>query len=178
MVFVNSMSDLFHRDVPDAFILKVFEVMLSVGRHVYQVLTKRPSRALRFWKRYRHTLGVEEVPSHIWMGTSVENSDVAYRVRQLRLLPAEVRFLSCEPLLGPMDLELAGLHWVIVGGESGPGFRSMRLIWVRQIRDQCVEAGVPFFFKQVGGRTPKAGGRQLDGREWNELPLPLEGAIA
>jgi protein gp37 len=175
MVFVNSMSDLFHRDVPDAFVLKIFEAMLSVDRHIYQVLTKRPARATRFWRRYSGALGLQEIPPHIWMGTSVENAAVDYRVRQLKLLPAAVRFLSCEPLLGPMDLDLEGIHWVIVGGESGPGFRPMLTDWAAEIRDRCLEDGVPFFFKQVGGRTPKAGGRLLNGRQWNQMPALVAG---
>ena len=177
MVFVNSMSDLFHHDLPDAFALRVFEVMLNADWHIYQVLTKRPSRALRFWKRYRRSLGLEEVPEHIWIGTSVENQDVDYRVRHLVLVPAKLRFLSCEPLLGPLQLDLRGIRWVIVGGESGAAHRVMEPAWAEAIRDQCVRAGVPFFFKQWGGRTPKAGGRQLGSREWNELPSATAAAL-
>ena len=176
MVFVNSMSDLFHGDVPDAFVLQVFEAMLKTDRHVYQVLTKRPSRAARFWKLFAPGLGLTEVPEHIWMGTSVENQHVAYRIRHLKLLPAKVRFLSCEPLLGPLLLDLEGIHWVIVGGESGPVRRAMESAWAEAIRDQCVRQGVPFFFKQWGGRTPKAGGRELGGRVWSELPLATAGS--
>ena len=114
------------------------------------------------------------MPSHIWMGTSIENQDVAYRIRHLMNVPAEVRFLSCEPLLGPLSLDLGGVHWVIAGGESGPEYRPMRAEWVESIRDQCHRATVPFFFKQWGGRTPKAGGRELDGRTWNEYPLRID----
>jgi protein gp37 len=169
-VFVNSMSDLFHVDVPEEFVREVFEVMLHVDRHVYQVLTKRPSRAVRFVRRNADLFPAGRIPSHIWMGTSVENSVVRSRVAQLRDLPAATRFLSCEPLLGPLTLNLDGIHWVIVGGESGIGYRKLYLDWVREIRDQCAAAGVPFFFKQVGGRTPKAGGRILDGRTWDEMP--------
>src|SRR5438034_5382439 len=165
------MSDLFHADVPDEFVLHVFAAMLEADRHVYQVLTKRPSRAIRFWKRFGPVLGLQEVPEHIWMGTSVESQDVDYRVRHLKLVPARLRFLSCEPLLGPIDLDLEGIHWVIVGGESGPVRRAMEPPWAEAIRDQCVRTGVPFFFKQWGGRTPKAGGRELGGRVWSELPL-------
>jgi protein gp37 len=177
-VFVNSMADLFHHDVPDAFVLQVFEVMLRADWHVYQVLTKRPARAARFWKRFGAVLGVGDVPEHIWMGTSVENQLVVYRVRHLKLVPAQVRFLSCEPLLGPLLLDLDGIHWVIVGGESGPVRRPMAPAWAEAIRDQCVARRVPFFFKQWGGRTPKAGGRLLDGVEWNQLPAPTRSLIA
>ncbi len=113
------------------------------------------------------------VAPHIWMGTSVEDQQVDYRVRHLRTVPAAVRFLSCEPLLGPLDLDLEDIDWVIVGGESGHGFRAMNLEWARHIRDQCQAFGVPFFFKQIGGHTPKAGGRLLDDREWSELPCEL-----
>jgi protein gp37 len=170
-VFVNSMSDLFHVDVPEEFVRQVFEVMLRVDRHVYQVLTKRPSRAVRFFNRNPDLFPAGNVPDHIWMGTSVESESVINRVSQLRDLPATTRFLSCEPLLGPLTLDLEGIHWVIVGGESGIGFRKLDLSWVRQIRDQCAAAEVPFFFKQVGGRTPKAGGRILDGKTWDEMPV-------
>jgi protein gp37 len=169
-VFVNSMSDLFHTDIPEAFTRQIFEVMLKVDRHNYQVLTKRPSRAARFWKRNSSLFDHGPIPSHIWIGTSVEAQDVLYRVDHLREVPAIVRFLSCEPLLGPMDLELKDIHWVIVGGESGLDYRPINLDSARSIRDQCQAAGVPFFFKQVGGRTPKAGGRLLDGRTWDEMP--------
>ena len=170
MVFVNSMSDVFHKDIPESFVRRIFEVMLEANRHRYQVLTKRPSRALRFWRRNRDLFDLKSIPAHIWIGTSVENAEVAYRIDHLRAVPADVRFLSCEPLLGPMTLELGGIDWVIVGGESGPEHRRMDLEWARMIRDQCVVVGVPFFFKQVGGRTPKAGGRLLDGRQWSEYP--------
>lgn len=176
MVFVNSMSDLFHHDVPEPFVIEIFEIMMKADQHVYQVLTKRPSRATRFWKRNRERFGRSEVPPHIWIGTSVENSAVSHRVEHLRLLPASVRFLSCEPLLGAIDIDLEGIHWVIVGGESGPEHRLMNPLWARSIRDQCGRARVPFFFKQVGGRTPKAGGRLLDGREWNQMPALSNGA--
>ena len=181
MVFVNSMSDLFHNDVPDEFVVRVFDVMLRTNRHIYQVLTKRPARAARFWKRCGHLFGLTTIPSHIWMGTSVENQDVDYRVRQLADLPAQTRFLSCEPLLGSIQLDLQGIHWVIAGGESGPERRLMDAAWVEGIRDQCVRARVPFFFKQWGGRTPKAGGRILNGRTWDQRPqmnLDLKMAVS
>ncbi|MGH7483421.1 MAG: DUF5131 family protein, partial [Longimicrobiales bacterium] len=124
-IFVNSMSDLFHVDLPDGYIRRIFEVMLEANWHIFQVLTKRPARAMRFWRRNADLFRGSSIPAHIWMGTSVENEAVASRARQLRAVPAEIRFLSCEPLLGPLDPELDGIHWVIVGGESGPVRRPM-----------------------------------------------------
>ncbi len=171
IVFVNSMSDLFHTDVPDAFVRQVFEAMVKVDRHIYQVLTKRPSRAVRFFRLNQDLFPDGRIPGHIWMGTSVENQDVAYRVAHLRRLPAEIRFLSCEPLLGPLRLDLGGIHWVIAGGESGSEFRPLEEAWALGLRDQCRTAGTPFFFKQWGGRRSKAGGRFLDGRTWDEMPV-------
>ena len=176
-VFVNSMSDLFHNEVPEDFVRQCFRVMLEVDKHVYQVLTKRPARAAKFVRRNRDLLP-SRVPGHVWIGTSVENQSVDYRVRHLMAVPARVRFLSCEPLIGPLDLTAfmnrlnghIGLHWVIVGGESGLRARSMDPQWARALRDQCQEARVPFFFKQWGGRTPKAGGRELDGMTWDQFP--------
>ena len=170
MIFVNSMSDLFHADIPEEYVRELFEVMLVADWHIYQVLTKRPARAARFFRRNRDLFPDGAVPPHIWMGTSVENQDVAYRVRHLAALPATTRFLSCEPLLGPLELSLTGIHWLIAGGESGHGYRRVDMEWIRGLREACGRARVPFFFKQVGGYTPKAGGRTLDGREWNELP--------
>ena len=179
MVFVNSMSDLFHHDVPDEYVLRIFDVMLTADWHVYQVLTKRPARAAHFWRRHRGDLALDSIPEHIWMGTSVENDDVVYRVRQLRALPAEVRFLSCEPLLGPLDrLDLDGIGWVIGGGESGHGARPVDPSWAIGLRDLCVRSAVPFFWKQWGGRTPKAGGRLLEGEEWNEFPASVASVVA
>lgn len=169
-IFVNSMSDLFHADIPEAFVRRIFGVMLDEDHHVSQILTKRPARAGAFFGRNSDLLVGSRVARHIWLGTSVEDQEVGYRVRQLRQVPARLRFLSCEPLLGPLELDLEGIHWVIVGGESGPRRRPMDPKWARMIRDQCLQAGVPFFFKQVGGRTPKAGGRELDGRTWDEFP--------
>ncbi len=163
-VFVNSMSDLFHARVPRAFIAQVFDVMVSTPQHTYQVLTKRPLRAARLASELPW-------PANVWLGVSVENIDVAHRVDHLRRVPAAVRFLSCEPLLGPLDsLDIVGIDWVIAGGESGPNYRPMDIRWARGIRDQCVGAGVPFFFKQWDGRTPRALGRELDGRTWDEMP--------
>jgi len=172
MIFVNSMSDLFHADIPDEFIEQIFEVMLTEDHHIYQVLTKRPARMGRFIKKHLSLFENAQVPAHIWMGTSVENQKVAYRVEHLRRVPVAVRFLSCEPLLGPMTLDLTGIHWVIGGGESGIGYRRCDEKDALLLRDQCGAAGVPFFWKQWGGRTPKAGGRVLDGRTWEEMPLP------
>ncbi len=165
LVFVNSMSDLFHPSVPDDFIRRVFEVMADTPRHTYQVLTKRSRRLAELAPRLPW-------PENVWMGVSVETSRYRFRVDDLRRVPAVVRFLSLEPLLGPLpDLDLDDIHWVIVGGESGPESRPVDTGWVRTIRDRCVASGVPFFFKQWGGRTAKAGGRELDGRVWDELPI-------
>lgn len=176
-IFVNSMSDLFHRDIPEPFVRRVFEVMLEGAWHVYQVLTKRPGRARRFVERNADLFEDAVVPAHIWVGTSVEDQEVEYRVRQLREVPARVRFLSCEPLIGPLDVDPTGIDWVIVGGESGLNRRPMEPEWARAIRDRCRDAGVPFFFKQWGGRTPKAGGRELDGVEWNQMPVSAVSGI-
>ncbi len=177
MIFVNSMSDLFHKDVPREFIDHVFDRMEETDRHIYQVLTKRSS-LMRDYLRDRYS--GDAAPAHIWCGVSVEDSAAAGRIRHLQEAPAEVRFLSVEPLLGPVgEIDLEGISWVIAGGESGPGARPMYLEWVRDLRDRCASEGVPFFFKQWGGKTPKAGGRLLDDKEWNELPriAPLEPAV-
>lgn len=168
-VFVNSMSDLFHPKVPLDFVRKVFDVMRDTPQHQYQVLTKRPIRVARWADRI-------EWPANVWMGTSVENADYTDRIDHLRRVPAAVRFLSLEPLLGPVaDIDLTGIDWVIVGGESGPSARPVDADWVRGVRDAATAAGIPFFFKQWGGRTPKAGGRDLDGRNWDEYPEPSTG---
>jgi protein gp37 len=164
-IFVNSMSDLFHDGVPLAFIQSVFSVMKRCPQHTFQVLTKRPHNAARLADRLQWT-------SNIWMGTSVEDSRVLDRISHLRRVPAAVRFLSVEPLLGPIPgLSLEGIRWVIVGGESGPGARPMKREWVIEIRDRCIASGVPFFFKQWGGLAKKQAGRCLDGRYWNDAPL-------
>ncbi len=173
-VFVNSMGDLFHAHVPSAFVRSVFEVMLSVDCHVFQVLTKRPTRMERFIQANMDLFKDGVVPPHIWLGTSVENQPSAGRVDQLRRVPATIRFLSCEPLLGPVELDLAGIHWLIAGGESGIRHRPLALDWIRSLRDACHQSGVPFFFKQIGGRTPKAGGRLLDGETWSQYPAPSQ----
>ena len=163
-VFVNSMSDLFHPKVPLEFIQRVFEVMVDASQHQYQVLTKRPEVALE------HARALPW-PDNVWLGTSVESGDFAWRVRTLQRIPAAVRFISAEPLLAPIPrLPLRNIHWVIVGGESGPGSRPMREAWVTQIRDRCVKYGVPFFFKQWGGVNKKRTGRVLQGRTWDEMP--------
>lgn len=174
-IFVNSMSDLFHKDIPEVFVRRVFEVMLRVDRHVYQILTKRPARAARFVnEKHADLFDGAGLPEHIWIGTSVEDQDVIYRVRHLANVRAVIRFLSCEPLIGPIDLTTTGfedsIHWVIAGGESGPEHRPMREEWAVSLRDQCIEAGIPFFFKQWGGRTPKSKGRTLEGDTWSEYP--------
>jgi protein gp37 len=168
LVFVNSMSDLFHARVPIGFVRAVFEVMADTPQHTYQILTKRSRRLRRVAERL-------DWPPNVWMGVSVEDLSQLYRVDDLRTVPAAVRFLSAEPLIGPLvtketTLELSGLHWVITGGESGPAARPIDPDWVRAIRDLCLASGVAFFHKQWGGRTPKSGGRELDGRIWNELP--------
>ena len=173
-IFVNSMSDLFHADIPPEYIRQVFDVMLGAPHHNYQVLTKRPARAAAFLRRHMDLCKLGVLPPHVWIGTSVEDQQAAYRVRHLREIPALIRFISFEPLLGPMDPDLLGVSWVIVGGESGPSYRSLDMDWVRTIRDACLAERVPFFFKQVGGRTPKAGGRTLDGKTWNQYPDPVE----
>lgn len=163
-VFVNSMSDLFHKDVPLEFIQRVFTVMAETPRHTYQVLTKRS-------QRLREVARELPWPENVWIGVSIENDRYTFRADHLRQVPAAVRFLSVEPMLGPVpSLRLDALHWVIAGGESGPRARGIDRDWVRDLRNRCFAAGVPFFFKQWGGRTPKAGGRLLDGRAWDEMP--------
>jgi protein gp37 len=178
LVFVNSMSDLFHVDVPDVYVRHVFDVMLRADRHTYQVLTKRPARMARFVRNNADLFPDGVVPGHIWLGTSIEDSRVAYRADHLRRVPAVIRFLSCEPLIGPLRIPLDGIHWLIAGGESGIHHRPLNLEWVRKLRDACLRLGVPFFFKQVGGRTPKAGGRILDGRTWSEYPVVERAALS
>ena len=164
LIFVNSMSDLFHRDVPLEFVQRCFGVMEQATQHTFQILTKRPDHAAEI---------AEELPwpRNVWMGTSVENADYLDRIDFLRRIPAVVRFLSIEPLLGPIPkISLKGIQWVIVGGESGPGARPMQPEWVTSIRDQCVKQGVTFFFKQWGGPNKSVTGRTLEGRTWDEMP--------
>ncbi|NOG74043.1 MULTISPECIES: DUF5131 family protein [Roseicella] len=167
-IFVNSMSDLFHKKVPISFIAKVFDTMEQAHWHQFQLLTKRSSLMRDFLKR---RYAKHSAPPHIWLGVSVEDQARLSRIEHLQQAPAAVRFLSIEPLIGPIgQLDLAGIHWVIVGGESGPRARPMSPDWVREIRDQCLAAGVPFFFKQWGGFRPTQNGRTLDGRLWDEFP--------
>ena len=163
-IFVNSMSDLFHNKVPASFIKKVFYVMEKASWHRFQVLTKRSERLLE--------LSNELVwPNHVWMGVSVENPDYQNRIDDLRMSGAQVKFLSIEPLLGPIpEMDLSGIDWVIVGGESGPGARPIEPEWVVDIRDQCLTASIPFFFKQWGGFNKKKAGRMLEGRTWDQMP--------
>jgi protein gp37 len=157
------MSDLFHEQMPISFLVKIFQVMKETPHHIYQILTKRHERLVQM-------APLLEWPDNVWIGVSVESQNYAHRVDYLRRVPAKIRFLSCEPLLGPLKLNFEGIHWVIVGGESGKGHRPIQIEWVRSIRDQAHSAGVAFFFKQWGGRHPKARGRELDGRVWEEMP--------
>jgi protein gp37 len=168
VIFVNSMSDLFHDDVPLDYIQRVFGVMRQASWHRFQVLTKRAER-LELVHR------MLPWPVNVWMGVSVESGRYCYRIDHLRATGAQVKFLSLEPLLGPLpQLDLSGIDWVIVGGESGPGARPMDPAWVLDLRDQCLAAGVPFFFKQWGGPQKKRAGRMLDGRTWDQMPPTLE----
>jgi protein gp37 len=169
MIFVNSMSDLFHKDVPISFVDNVFDTMEQSSWHTFQVLTKRSTRLLEYVNRRYARVAP---PSHIWLGVSLEDGTKKSRIAHIQRANAAVRFLSIEPLIGAMGtLSLSGISWVIVGGESGPGARAVEAGWVREIRDQCRRADVAFFFKQWGGLRPKSGGRKLDGREWNQLPI-------
>lgn len=165
VIFVNSMSDLFHRDVTTEYILEVFDVMRRANHHIFQVLTKRSQRLMRLSPQLPWS-------PHIWMGVSVESAEYTFRVDHLRETGAHIRFLSLEPLLGPLpDLDLTGINWTIVGGESGPYARAMQPEWVLDIRDQCQAANVPFFFKQWGGPNKKRTGRELEGRTYDEMPI-------
>lgn len=164
LIFVNSMSDLFHEDVPLDFVRSVFAVMRRTPQHTYQVLTKRAERLEELSQKL-------DWPDNVWMGVSVENSAYQFRIDHLRRVPAAVRFLSLEPLLGRLNnLNLDGIHWAIAGGESGPGARPLNADWVREIRDACLNADVAFHFKQWGGVNKKKAGRVLDGRTWDDLP--------
>ena len=166
LIFVNSMGDLFHRDVPLGFIKDVFDVINSTPRHTYQLLTKRSARLLKLSRELSW-------PMNLWMGVSVESQDVTWRIDHLRQIPASIRFWSIEPLLGPIpSLRLDSIDWVIVGGESGPKARPMKEDWVLEIKDQCRLNQVPFFFKQWGGVRKKTTGRRLEGRTWDDMPVP------
>ena len=170
IIFVNSMSDLFHPDVTDGTIQTIFEVMRSAHWHTFQVLTKRS-------KRMRSLSSSIEWPANVWMGVSVENEDYLFRVTDLQSTQARIKFLSLEPLLGPIPkLSLEGIDWVIVGGESGPRARPVEQDWIIEIRDKCVASQTPFFFKQWGGKNKKKNGRLLDGRLWGEMPIQFSGA--
>lgn len=163
-IFVNSMSDLFHKDIPDEYIFKVFDVMRRADHHIFQVLTKRSARLARLAPRLPW-------PEHIWAGVSVETLRYRWRVDQLRQVPAAVRFISAEPLLGSLrELDISDIDWVITGGESGFGHRPCDPEWIRELRDKCQATGAAFFFKQWGGRTAKRGGRELDGETWSQYP--------
>lgn len=170
-VFVDSMSDLFHPGIPEEFLRDVFDVMARAPQHRFQILTKRPARMAKVVTRLLSADGGHPL-ANVWLGTSVESVGYLSRIDALRRTPAAVRFLSLEPLLGRLPgLCLTDIDWVIVGGESGPGHRQIDPEWVREIRDRCLSEGVAFFFKQWGGRTPKAGGRLLDGRAWDQMPV-------
>lgn len=172
VIFVNSMSDLFHEEVPFEFISRVFDTMRRAYWHQFQVLTKRSARLSELSPEIKW-------PPNVWMGVSVENEDYAFRIDHLRETAACVKFLSLEPLLGPLpNLNLDGIDWAIVGGESGPGARPMAEDWVIDIRDQCLAANVPFFFKQWGGPRKKKTGRLLEGRTWDEMPISTQPQLA
>ena len=168
LVFVNSMSDLFHEDVSISFIKAVFRTMNQCPHHTFQVLTKRPGRVLEVDSSLTWS-------PNIWLGTSIESQRVQFRLDELKQTQAHVKFLSLEPLLSPLHaIPLEGINWVIVGGESGPGARLMEADWVREIRDNCLQSATPFFFKQWGGTVKKRGGRILDGRTWDEMPAQMQ----
>lgn len=172
MIFVNSMSDLFHKEVPKEYIAQVFDTMEKADWHIFQVLTKRSSILKKFVnERYQK----KPVPEHIWLGVSVEDYTKRSRIKHLQDTNAKVKFLSIEPLIGdPGTMDLKNIQWVIAGGESGPFARPMQLSWARSVRDQCKKQKVPFFFKQWGGFRPKSGGRDLDGRTWDQYPFTIE----
>jgi protein gp37 len=177
MIFVNSMSDLFHKSIPLTFVNQVFETMERADWHIFKILTKRSTLMYNY---LNHRYSKIDPPKHIWFGVSIEDARAKSRVKHLRSAQAAVRFLSIEPMIGRIgSIDLTNINWVIVGGESGPGVRSIETDWVREIRDQCAAKGVAFFFKQWGGLRPKSGGRELDGREWSEFPArPSRAAMA
>jgi protein gp37 len=164
MIFVNSMSDLFHEDIPDDYVAAVFDVMARADWHTFQILTKREDRLAALAPELRW-------PPNVWMGVTIESRRFVHRADRLREVPSAVRFISAEPLLGPLEgLDLDGIDWLIAGGESGPRHRPVRVEWLRELRDRCISEGVSYFFKQWGGYRSKAGGRLLDGRTWDEMP--------
>ncbi|MGO9248201.1 MAG: DUF5131 family protein, partial [Solirubrobacteraceae bacterium] len=166
VVFVNSMSDLFHEDIPDEFVADVFDVMVRAKQHTFQILTKRHERLAELAPQLPW-------PRNVWMGVTIENRRFVHRADSLREVPAAVRFISAEPLLGPLEgLDLDGIDWLIAGGESGPRHRRIDPGWATELRDRCLHEGVAFFFKQWGGQRPKSGGRELAGRQWNDMPKP------
>ena len=166
VVFVNSMSDLFHEDIPEDFVADVFDVMVRAPRHTFQILTKRHERLAELAPSLPW-------PSNVWMGVTIENRRFVHRADYLREVPAAVRFISAEPLLGPLQgLDLQGIDWLIAGGESGPRHRRIDPTWATELRDGCLAEGVAFFFKQWGGHRPNSGGRQLAGRHWDDMPTP------
>lgn len=170
-IFVNSMSDLFHKQIKTEFIDQVFETMEKADQHIFQVLTKRSSLMRNYLK---HRYGKDAAPAHVWCGVSVEDHRAVTRIKHLQDAPAKVRFLSFEPLLGSVgEIDLRGISWVIVGGESGPKARPMKQGWVQEIKDVCERERIDFFFKQWGGLTPKTGGRKLNGIEYNAMPISL-----
>ena len=172
MIFVNSMSDLFHEEIPEEFLRAVFDVMVVAEQHTFQVLTKRHERLAEL-------APILPWPANVWMGVSIENRRFVHRADFLRRVPAAVRFISAEPLLGPLEgLDLAGIDWLISGGESGPRHRPVKAKWLRALRDRCAEEGVAYFFKQWGGMRSKAGGRLLDGRTWDQMPTPQNRSAA
>lgn len=173
IVFVNSMSDLFHKDVPLYFVREAYEVMAATPQHTYQILTKRPKRMARLVAQVYEGWGASTAAPlpNVWLGTSIETEKYVWRADWLRETPAAVRFISAEPLLGPLHgLDLTAIDWLIAGGESGPNYRPVQPEWVRHLRDRCELDGTAFFFKQWGGRTPKAGGREIDGRVHDAMP--------
>jgi protein gp37 len=166
VVFVNSMSDLFHEDIPDEFVADVFDVMVRAKQHTFQILTKRHERLAELAPQLPW-------PRNVWMGVTIENRRFVHRADALREVPAAVRFISAEPLLGPLEgLDLGGIDWLIAGGESGPRHRRIDSAWATELRDRCLDEGVAFFFKQWGGQRPKSGGRELAGRHWDDMPRP------
>ena len=171
MIFVNSMSDLFHELATDSFINSVFETMMMATQHTYQILTKRPQRMKEFVDKFISVRGgLETIPKHIWLGTSVENQDYISRVEILKQVNCTMKFVSFEPLIGPVEPNLDGINWAIVGGESGYGYRPIEESWIRIIQNKCALHGTAFFFKQWGGIHPKAKGALLDGKEYQEFP--------